>query len=214
MSSFWSTFRCVRRFEAIEAVAQADDGALPRKRNLLYVVLELFRFALAIDALQNIVFRRHDVHQHEGVAVLVRVDRLVDGDILRAFLGEPEIHQDLVFNAPRGITRKADPLRAVERVDRLDETDRPDGDQVVLLAEIGVILFERTKQKEIFYPRTTPSEVRSARYSSGRRSRKMPQPARCASSESKSNSAVNTVSSVREASASLFPCASAMKEEP
>ena len=61
MSSFWSTFRCVRRFEAIEAVVQADDGTLPRRRNLLYVVLELFRFALAIDALQNIVFRRHDV---------------------------------------------------------------------------------------------------------------------------------------------------------
>ena len=61
---------------------------------------------------------------------------------------------------------------------------------------------------------STPSNVQSAEYSSGRLSRNTCQLARCRASASRSKLAVSTASASCGASASLAPLASAMNDEP
>ena len=51
-----------------------------------------------------------------------------------------EIHQNLVFNAAGGVGCQADIFVAAERVDGFDEADGADGDEIILIVGLGVIL--------------------------------------------------------------------------
>ncbi len=63
--------------------------------------------------------------------VPVGVERLIDAHFrfLRAALAQ--VHEDLVFDAARGVGRELDVLVRLEGVDGLDEADRADRDQVL-----------------------------------------------------------------------------------
>ena len=68
-----------------------------------------------------------------------------------------EEHKDLIFDTPGGVSGQADIFLRLVAGDPLDEPDGPDGDQVVLVYALGVVLFGRVKQKEEFSrSKTTP----------------------------------------------------------
>ena len=82
-------------------------------------------------AAHGVGVRAEDVREQQLVAVPVGVERLVNAHL--CFLGAAfaQIHEDLVFDAARGVGRKLDVLVRLEGVDGLDEPDRADRDQVL-----------------------------------------------------------------------------------
>ena len=58
----------------------------------------------------------------------VGVERLVKADLGLLRRGLAQVHEDLIFNAARGVGRELDVLVAAVRVHCLDEPDRTDGD--------------------------------------------------------------------------------------
>src|SRR5690606_14021762 len=71
-----------------------------------------------------------DVRKQQLVSVPVRIEGFIEADFCPGLAIPPQVHQDLVFDTPRGVRCQFDLFRRVERVDCLDETDGPDGDQV------------------------------------------------------------------------------------
>ena len=55
--------------------------------------------------------------------------------------------EDSILNAPACIRRQTDALVGPERVHRLDQSDGPDGDKVLLIVRLGVVLFEDASLK-------------------------------------------------------------------
>ena len=57
------------------------------------------------------------------------------------------LSEDCIFNASGRIARKPDSLGAVKGVDRFDQPDGADGNQVVLFGRVGVVLLNNVGDK-------------------------------------------------------------------
>ena len=103
------------------ALAERLNGA--QEHGALRVVLE--------RAAHGVGVRAENVREQQLVAVPVSVERLIDAHLrfLRAALAQ--VHEDLVFDAARGVGRELDVLVRLEGMDGLDEADRADRDQVL-----------------------------------------------------------------------------------
>ena len=53
----------------------------------------------------------------------------------------PEVHQDLIFHAAGSVGGQADSFVRVEACDRLDQPHRADGDQILLVHVLRIVLF-------------------------------------------------------------------------
>ena len=125
---------------APQAVPQADDLGLPVRQALIHQPSEPQGAVPVVEVLQHGVVHAHHVHQLQGVALLVRLDGVGEGDLpLELFLAA-EVHEDLVFDAPGGIGGQPGPLLRIKTGDALDQADGADGDQVLLVSALGVVL--------------------------------------------------------------------------
>ena len=62
-----------------------------------------------------------------------------------------------IFNTPGGVGGQPGALLRVKAGDPLDEADGADGDEILLIGALGIVLFEQVKQKEEFSrSKTTP----------------------------------------------------------
>ena len=91
---------------------------------------------LAVDirldgAHDNVPLRPEHVAQQQLLAIPVGVERLVETDLRALGRVFTQVHEDLIFDAARGIRRELDVLVGAEGVDGLDEPDRADGDQIL-----------------------------------------------------------------------------------
>ena len=77
----------------------------------------------------------------QGVPLLVRVNGVREGDLPLELLLAAEVHEDLVFDAPGGVGGQAGALVGVEAGDPLDEADGADGDEILLIGTLGIVLF-------------------------------------------------------------------------
>ena len=82
--------------------------------------------------------RPQDIRQKQLVPVPVHVQRLIDGYLHLRLIVPSQIHQDFIFNTTGCIGRQLNIFIHVKRVDRLDETDRPDRNQI-FHAHAGVV---------------------------------------------------------------------------
>lgn len=124
---------------APQAVAQADNLRLPGGEPLPDKPVEPQGVVPVVKVLQHGVVHAHHVHELEGVAVLVGVDGVGEGDFpLELFLAA-EVHEDFVFNAPGGVGSEAGPLGWVEAGDAFNQSDGADGNQVLLVGVLGVV---------------------------------------------------------------------------
>lgn len=78
-----------------QAIAHTDDTALPGLQGREEVI-ELAALNADVDVVNHRVVHSHGVHQSQGIAVLVRVNGLVDGDVLGGFLPGAEVHEDFI----------------------------------------------------------------------------------------------------------------------
>ncbi len=116
---------------AAQSEAKRDDLPLPvlqlgdggRKELPVHVVLDGPHDGIGIGA--------QHVAEKELVAVPVGVEGFVQADLSPLGGVFPEIHEDLVLNAPGGVGGQLDVLVRPVGVDGLDEADGADGDQVL-----------------------------------------------------------------------------------
>ena len=135
-----------------QTVAQRDDGALTRREHTLHDLVELRVQLTRAQIVEQVLLRTDRVHEREGVAVLAGLDVVRQRHVRRRFPLRAEVHEDLVFHAPRRIGRQPRPLRGVERGNALDEPDRADRDQVLLIGGLRVVFFIQMKQKDTIFP--------------------------------------------------------------
>ncbi len=93
------------------------------------------------------VLAGHEIHQRQGVAVFVGLNRLIHADVLRCFFVAAEIHEHFIFNASSSVAGKPDPLVAVERIDSFNQADSADGNEVVLVPRGGVIFLDHVRDQ-------------------------------------------------------------------
>ncbi|MMZ63971.1 hypothetical protein D1872_262630 [compost metagenome] len=91
---------------------------------------------LSVDLLFNIavnriVLRPQHIGQQKLVSVPIDIERLVKRHLRPYFAVAAQIHQNFIFDTAGGIRRQFDFLLGIKRVDRLDQSDRTDGNQIL-----------------------------------------------------------------------------------
>ena len=110
-----------------------------------------------VQVFQHIVVHPNDIHEGQGTALPVTVQAVREGDIPLVFPLTAEVHQDLIFNASAGIGCQPDFFIGLERRDAFDESDGANGDQIVLVAGLNVVLFQNVgHQAEIMLHQLVP----------------------------------------------------------
>lgn len=137
-----------QRHGSPQSIAQADNLRLPGGQTFLHQFMELQGVVPVMEVLQHGVVHPNDVHQLKGVAVLIGVNGVGEGDLpLKLFLPS-KVHEDFIFNASGSVGGEARPLGGVKAGNAFDKTDGANGNQIILIGALGVILLGRVKQRE------------------------------------------------------------------
>ena len=115
------------------------------------------------------VLRAEHILIGQGIPVLIHINRLVDGNFRSGLFLGPEIHQDFVLNALARIGGEAGAVADIEGVDGLYKTYGPNGNQILLIFVLGIILANNVRhQAQIVFnqlfpclavPRPCPAEI-------------------------------------------------------
>lgn len=89
-----------------KSVAKRDDLRLPLRQTLFDKSADQNAVVPILNVGVHRVVHAYDVHEVERIAVLIRVDGLVERHLALQFLACAEIHQDLVFHTPCRVGRK------------------------------------------------------------------------------------------------------------
>lgn len=123
-----------------EAVAQADDLAFTRGQAMGKGLIHGVVPVVIVHGAKVFVLAADHVHQGKSVALAVGVERVGERKLARAFALLAKMHEQFVLDAFRGIGSQLDVFIRPEGAHRLDQPDRADRDQIVLLGFVGVIL--------------------------------------------------------------------------
>ena len=107
-----------------------DDHPLSLAQSLqrLFQKLDVyFTFDILVD---HVLARSQYIRQQQLISVPVHIQRFVDGHFQFDLAVPPQIHEDLIFDAPGSIGGKLYVFIGFECIDRLDQSDRPDGNQI------------------------------------------------------------------------------------
>ena len=126
---------------AVQPVAQGQDFLLPGVQNLLHVLPQQPHVLPVAQPVEQIVLLPHHIHERQGVAVLARLDVVRQGDVRRAFALAAEVHEDFIFHAAGRVGGQTDALIGVKGGYGLNQADGADGDQILLIGRLGVVLF-------------------------------------------------------------------------
>ena len=89
-------------------------------------------FRLLLEPLiDHILLRSEDIGQEQFISIPVHIERLINRNFHARLVVSPQIHQNLVLDAPGRVRGELDLFLRIERVDRLDEADRPNRDQIL-----------------------------------------------------------------------------------
>ena len=134
-----------------QTVAQGDDRPLARREHALHDLVELRVQLAGAQIVKQILLRADRVHEREGVAVLTGLNVVRQRHIRSRLPLRPKVHEDLIFYTPGSVGRQARALGGVERGNALDEPDRPDRDQILLIGSLRVVFFIQMKQKDTIF---------------------------------------------------------------
>lgn len=135
------------RRAALKAVAAADHICLTLRQALPHQPPHEQAVFLVLQVGEHRIVHPDHVHQIQVPARLIRLNRLRERNLSLQLSLRAKVHEDFIFNTPARICCQADALVRAEGVDGLDQADRADGDQVVLMVGLGVVLLEDTSLK-------------------------------------------------------------------
>lgn len=130
------------RRAALKAVAAADHICLTLRQALPHQPPHEQAVFLVLQVGEHRIVHPDHVHQIQVPARLIRLNRLRERNLPLQLPLRAKVHEDFIFNASARICCQADALVRAEGVDGLDQADRADGDQVVLMVGLGVVLLE------------------------------------------------------------------------
>ena len=131
-----------------EPVAKRENFPLARREHLLHDFAEFSVHFPRAQVFKEVLLRVDHVHERERCAVLARFNALGKRNIRGCLLLRPKIHQDFILNTSGSVCGKPCALAGVEGGDALDKADGADGNEVLLIGRLRVILLIRMKQKE------------------------------------------------------------------
>lgn len=126
----------------LQSVAPSDDVRLPLRQYLRHQPPDELTVFLVLQLLQHGVLLAHHVAEVQGISLRPRLDGVRQRHLALQLPLRPKMHQDLIFNTSAGVGGEADALVGAERVHRLDQSDGADGDQILLIVRLRVVLFE------------------------------------------------------------------------
>ena len=103
--------------------------------------MQLFRALPGGHLFQQIAVLADHIHQRKRRPIGTCLDIIGQRNILRTLLLPPKIHQYLIFYAPGSIGSKSRPLAGIECRDPLDQPNRPNGNQILLVGGLCVVFF-------------------------------------------------------------------------
>ena len=116
-----------------EPVPQADDLALAGGKTMGERVVHGIVAVVLIDGGQPLVLAADDVLQGKGVAIPIGLERIRQRKLACGFAFLAEVHQQLVLDALGRIGRQTDIFIRPEGADRLDQPNRTNRYEIVLL---------------------------------------------------------------------------------
>ena len=125
----------------VQAVAQSDNHPLPRSQTGLDALTDLDAGVPSIQILQHVVVYRDHIHQRQGPSVPRRLQGVGEGYLTLELALRTKMHENLIFNAPAGIGGQPYIFIRLEGGDSLNQSNGPNGDQVVLISGLSVIFF-------------------------------------------------------------------------
>ncbi len=111
----------------IQTVAHGDDHPLPGRQAGMDTLPDLDAGISSIQVLQHVVVHRNHIHKRQRPSIPRRLQSLCEGYLpLKLPLG-PEMHQNLILNAPAGVGGQAHIFIRLECGDPLDQSNRANG---------------------------------------------------------------------------------------
>ena len=130
-----------------EAVAAADHLRLPVGEAGVYQMADALLLLPVGHVREHGVIAAHHIHKAQGTPGVIAVDGVGQGHLPLQLFAAAKVHEHLVFHAPGGVGGQAYLTLRAEGVHSLYEADGADGDQVLLLGRLGIILFEDASLK-------------------------------------------------------------------
>ena len=146
-------FQLGQRRLARQPVPQQDQLPFPRRQPLDELPQPPGLVLLLAPVLHAEAVLQH-VRKSQGRVILARFQRFLQRDRPAVLALPPEIHPKLVFNAPAGVGGEPRLAGGVEGVHRLHQADGADGDQIFLVAGLGVVFFRHMGHQ----PQIVPDE--------------------------------------------------------
>ena len=109
--------------------------------------IHLLALQAQIHIVQNVDVVGEHVAPCDTVAVLVGVNGVAEIEVMGGLFPAAEMHEDLIFNTPAGISGELGPLAVIKGGHRLDEPDGADGDQVFLIPIAGVVFLDNMRHQ-------------------------------------------------------------------
>ena len=81
--------------------------------------------------IDHVFVRAQDIRQQQLISIPVHIQRFIDGNLHLCLIVSAQVHQNFIFNAPGSIGGKFDLLLRIKGIDRLDQSDSSDGDQIL-----------------------------------------------------------------------------------
>ena len=89
-------------------------------------------FRLLLEPLiDHILLRSEDIGQEQFISIPVHIERLINRNFHARLVVSPQIHQNLVLDAPGRVRGKLDLFFRIERVNCLDEADGSNRNQIL-----------------------------------------------------------------------------------
>ena len=130
-----------QRFLIVQTVAQHQNFPLPSLRHGFNVAAHLFPSDFLLQLLLHIPFIADHILQGQGIAVFIYLNGIAQVHLTAGLALGAEVHQDLVFNTPAGVSSQSGALGWVKTVYGFDEPNGADAYQILRIVGAGVVFF-------------------------------------------------------------------------
>ena len=130
-----------------EAVAAADHLRLPVRKAAAHQLPDAQALLPVGHIREHGVVAAHHVHEAEGAPGGVGLDGIGQGHLPLQLFAAAEIHEHLILHTAGGVGSQADLSLRAEGIHGLDKPDGADGNQILLIVRLRVVLFEDASLK-------------------------------------------------------------------
>jgi len=134
----------------IDPVAQPQDLFFTLGEAPAHEIAQLIVQLTIGNVFKQILFGADHIHQRQRTTILARFDVFREGNVGAAFLLRAKIHQYFVLHTAGCVGRKSGSFCLIVGGNALNQTDGTDGNQIILVRSLGVVLLKGLSLEEFF----------------------------------------------------------------